>query len=508
MEWQRRLRAVARRYFLARLERSLAHVFAFIRCDASSNIFDGFGSVAARCSKQLEIGDIGGFLDMNLKYSQFNLVDEIKAGIYSIYNTKSRFHLILNLTQYSSHATLLNQSESIKQLPEAMVKKLRDKGFIVQADIDEVSDLKWQSFVSRFEEDHGLVLTILPTLECNFKCAYCFEDILQHKNTRVMIEETQENIVHFVERKLSQGIRGALYVKWFGGEPLLALDTMLSMTKKLKAVASRFNNRYISAMLTNGYLLDQVSKQQIDALSIFAIQVTLDGPEAEHNKRRPHRGGGNSFKRIIENLKHLVTIVERSYIRINTDKTNAASIPVLLKYLNEQGLLARCKYDIGYIDTETGAYTFGQTCSALLNEADIRSIYASISKGLCELNLENIEPAEYPKLLKFACDAQIKEAFIIDPSGNVYKCLNDATIPARAMFNLNSGAEIDRKREEKFLNIDPYQIKACQLCSYLPICHGGCPAKLIDLGEEQGNCWPNHYVFRDKLIKYAKRKFG
>lgn len=445
---------------------------------------------------------------MNLKYSQFNLVDEIKSGVYSIYNTKSRYHLILNLTQYSSHAALLQHSELIPQLPKAMVDKLFDKGFIVSVEVNELSYLKQKSFAARVNEDHGLVLTILPTLECNFRCVYCFEDVLQHKNDRVMTAETQDNLVKFVTEKLSQGIKGALYVKWFGGEPLLALDTMLSVSEKLKVVAKQFGNQYISAMLSNGYLLDRLTKQRIDDLSIFAIQVCLDGPEEIHNKRRPHRGGGNSFQTIIENLRHLTNIVERIYIRINTDKTNAASIPFLLKFLKGQGLLECCKYDIGYIDTETGRYTLGQTCSALLKEADIRSIYKSISQGLHALNLENIERAEYPKLLKFACDAQIKEAFIIDPTGNVFRCLNDATIPSRAMFNLNSGHEINSKRGERFLTLDPYNIEECCACAYLPICHGGCPAKLIDLGEGQGNCWPNHYVFRDKLIKYAKRKVG
>lgn len=442
---------------------------------------------------------------MNLKYSQFNLVDEIKSGFYSIYNTKSRYHLVLNLSQYPEHHLILKQDELIKALSEKIINKLTDKGFIVRSEIDELSVLKQECFDSRFNEDHGLVLTVLPTFECNFRCPYCFEDVSQHKGNKIIDEYTQDNIVEFVASKLSTGIKGSLYVKWFGGEPLLAVSAMLDLTRKLKQVAKQYGNKYISSMLTNGYLLDALSKDMVDELSIFAIQVTLDGPEEVHNKRRPHKTDKNSFKKIIDNLKHLENIVDHAYIRINADESNASSIPLLLKYLKEQELLKKCKYDIGYIDTQTGAYTLEPSCSALLNEDDIKSIYSVISDGLKALNLEDIVPREYPKKLKFACDAQIKNSFIVDPNGNVFKCLNDATIPGRAIFNLNSKMKINPEREDKFLNLDPYKIEKCQHCSYLPICHGGCPAKIIDLGEQHTSCWANCLVFRDKLIKQSKR---
>lgn len=74
-----------------------------------------------------------------------------------------------------------------------------------------------------------LTLVVAPTMNCNLGCKYCFEG--SHKKPGVMTEKTEDKIVDFVKSQKPQ----ALSITWFGGEPLLAFNRILSLAKKLKA---------------------------------------------------------------------------------------------------------------------------------------------------------------------------------------------------------------------------------------------------------------------------------
>ena len=68
----------------------------------------------------------------------------------------------------------------------------------------------------------GHPLTIAPTQDCNFQCVYCYEkDQLRHQ---VVDAGTRDKILEYVT-KLAPHIR-RLNICWYGGEPLLAQDTI------------------------------------------------------------------------------------------------------------------------------------------------------------------------------------------------------------------------------------------------------------------------------------------
>ena len=94
----------------------------------------------------------------------------------------------------------------------------------------------WETLVkyvtlSRRNDDSRLILTINPTLACNFACPYCFEK--QHPD--IFMNGTIENkIINFIN--LHKGAK-ILDVTWFGGEPLLAFDRIVSSNlKKMQAL--------------------------------------------------------------------------------------------------------------------------------------------------------------------------------------------------------------------------------------------------------------------------------
>jgi len=71
--------------------------------------------------------------------------------------------------------------------------------------------------------DDVLNLTILPTEQCNFRCFYCYESFKLGK----MSKETSDSILKLVQKRAST--LKILTIGWFGGEPLMAKDIVLSL---------------------------------------------------------------------------------------------------------------------------------------------------------------------------------------------------------------------------------------------------------------------------------------
>ena len=69
-------------------------------------------------------------------------------------------------------------------------------------------------------------------------------------------------------------------------------------------------------------------------MGITMVQVTIDGTKDVHNRRRKLKGGGETFDKIIKNIKYASEYL-RIAIRINLDKGNYSSVDKLFRYLSE-----------------------------------------------------------------------------------------------------------------------------------------------------------------------------
>lgn len=89
----------------------------------------------------------------------------------------------------------------------------------------------------RRPNNRRLILTINPTLVCNFNRPYCFETT--HPNT-YMSDKVEDDIIQYISS--NKDIK-AIDVTWFGGEPLLAFDRAKSLTPKIKKRTTQTINK-------------------------------------------------------------------------------------------------------------------------------------------------------------------------------------------------------------------------------------------------------------------------
>lgn len=189
-------------------------------------------------------------------------------------------------------------------------------------------------------------LILLPTEKCNLRCTYCYEDFKIGR----MSERTQTAIERFLEQRVEQltGLR----FSWFGGEPLVAKDIVLRLSRFADALCERNGVDFNGGLTTNAYFLDRQTFEDLIACKQTFFQITLDGWGPTHDQVRRFADGRGTFDKIWSNLVGLKA-VEGEFeilVRIHVRRDNIESLPILIERIAEEfGLDPRFRLDFEHV---------------------------------------------------------------------------------------------------------------------------------------------------------------
>ncbi len=100
--------------------------------------------------------------------------------------------------------------------------------------------------------------------DCNLRCRYCFASTgdfgTGHRMT--MDVETAKKAIDFVIRR--SGARRNIEVDFFGGEPLMAMDTVKATVEYARSLEQEHNKNFRFTITTNGVLLDEENIEYIN----------------------------------------------------------------------------------------------------------------------------------------------------------------------------------------------------------------------------------------------------
>lgn len=405
-----------------------------------------------------------------MKPSYYNLTAPGSDGGAVLFNTRSGCMVQLDREHYQAFQAF----ETNAQAPEDAEFRagLLACGFAVEGKENELEAIRLGLLRSRFATK-TLSLTIAPTQDCNFRCVYCYEkDQLCHQ---VMDHETQKKLLAYVSGQMDHIRR--LHIGWYGGEPLLAQETIRSLSQAFLKLCEEHHVDYSADIITNGSLLDEKAIDLLNDCQVTQAQVTLDGSRETHDSRRPLKGGGGSFDTILRSLK----LCKERYkggiaLRMNVDKNNLSEIEEVRTLLKAEGLEETAFLYLGHVTDENGTCTEGSCL------------------GSCEFARQNLEfllrqedggeqfRNGVPRPITNCCGADYGMAWVVGPDGKLYRCLEDIGIEDRVIGNIHdpdtlSGPEL----YAAFLLYDPTQDPECKECKYLPLCMGGqCPRARIN----------------------------
>jgi len=402
-------------------------------------------------------------------WSKYNSLFRSKQYGSFVYNSLSNALIQLD----DSHYALLEQLHSslgcidVTDDNDQFLALLRKKQVIVRNGEEHLSLMRRQYKRNAlcFDNSH-LDLSICPTLGCNFQCPYCFENA--QKNVIFMSAQTVDKLLAFI--KSFKSIK-SLSVSWYGGEPTInqAFNIVREITSRIKTLDVNFKE---AGLITNAYLLCKDKIDELNDLNISNIQITLDGPQEVHDKRRVLAGGRPTFQTIIKNIDSLMnsSFLGNCNIRVNVDQSNQSSFFDIRSYLLERYKGKNLTVYAGHVDTSTSTDANGN-CNLCAQEwtdftvKQFRDLDAPSGEGVYPLgSVFNI------------CSATTRNSFVIGPEGELYKCWEDVGRNNMIIGSVHDEQYITNEElvTQYSIGTDPYLDQECKECAVFPICSGGC----------------------------------
>ncbi|MGM0423875.1 MAG: radical SAM protein [Thermodesulfobacteriota bacterium] len=403
-----------------------------------------------------------------MHWSSYNTLFKSERFGPFVYNALSNTLIELD----EAHYDLLNRLDR-EYLPTELPDQefynlLRDKLFLVRPG-EEEDRLLAQHYQRQAAclDSSSMILTIAPTLRCNFRCPYCFETSQKHGQT--MGKKTQERLLDWIRQYKDIN---RLSVSWYGGEPLLSFGTICDLTERFQALDLEYQN---AGLVSNGYLLDQDKISRLNDLQITTIQITLDGPQEIHDSRRFLAGGGPTFVRILDNVANLMEsdYAGKCSIRVNVDRNNYQ------QYLDLRGsLLERFKGTSlsvypGHVDADQG-HSYDHGCCLSTEE------WTDFNLGLYREHSVLPHGGLYPRgHTAGMCIANRRNGFVVGPAGELYKCWEDVGKPKMIIGNIHQEKPIANPvlQARYTTGMEAYSDPECRRCQVLPVCGGGCVHK-------------------------------
>jgi uncharacterized protein len=305
---------------------------------------------------------------------------------------------------------------------------------------------------------------------CNLRCRYCYADGGSYGGAAGLMDPgTTTDLVDFL---LEGSGDERVMVTFFGGEPLLNLDAVRAAVAHGRKRSEELGRGIDFSLTTNGTLLDEPTVRYL-AESGIRLTVSIDGPEAVHDRNRTFPDGAGSYGRLVSRLPGLV---ERCRVpaRVTLTRGNVDVVGILEHLLGlgftEAGFAPVDSRDpdlaLDDAEMERMMEGFERLTARFLREARGGRVYGfSNAVNLMKL-LHRGDEKPLP------CGAGLKLA-AASPDGSFSLCHRFVGNGSFGLGNVRDGVDDGRRRDLlRPLRVD--EKPSCRACWGRHLCGGGC----------------------------------
>lgn len=381
----------------------------------------------------------------------------------------------------------LNDNANLDMLNEDIISILKKKNIVIDDCINEL-DIIAQRLNKTNNNNDEFILTIIPSLACNFSCWYCYED---HSVKDVITESGIKNILTLLNKTIiEQPSINNIKLDFFGGEPMLHYNDVIQPL--LVAIKSNDLLSDISiniGMTTNGYLFTNDNIPWLKRFGLRTTQITLDGNRSQHNKIRFSNKNEDTYSTILTNVRTLLSHKINVMLRLNISETTHLQVNELLHDFQDMTLYKNYLH--------FSVFKVWQAHERTITEVD------RIVKEIRTNGFECTNYYSHPSSISATCYADKTNQIVICPKDKVFKCtardFRDDRLEGILLDNGNiEWTALNSTRKE----LSPLDNKECRHCKILPICCGGCSQHLLENSKMQ-TC-PLHMNKKQKL-QYAEK---
>jgi len=400
------------------------------------------------------------------------IVDDYPAeDQYLLYSTRTQGLVKIDQSLKSVLDRLEHLDEPTRLQHDQDLQYLHKVGLIVRDEQEDLEKLKKHLNDIKYSHDQSqLLVTVLTTYACNFKCTYCFEE---SSRTTVKLDfDTQEQVIRWLQSRMERFGYGALNINYYGGEPLLNPQAIEHISSQMQEWCQKRGKDFRFSLQTNGYLLTPPKVRRFKELGLTNVRISVDGVGEDHDRNRPLRGGGGTFERIMQNIQDCVDLVKIS-ISIGYDKGDIAPIEKLVHYFDELGIL----HKLGQFAFSPLIPTLGpkgepqriQGSQCMGNSED--KALAAASRKITDLLASRGVPNRGGLATSICPLTRENGGITIDQHGRLYRCNSLLGHPEFSVGDVRNDNYNDQ--HEFFRDLDVWN--QCPVdCTYMPMCSGGC----------------------------------
>ncbi len=355
---------------------------------------------------------------------------------------------------------------------------LSRRGYLFETKWQEMeqSRLIYNAMLNFHRKDVRLPVVVIPSYNCDLKCPYCWQR-LHHMDSPIISEERVNHLMEAIPKLVDINASNPVDLIVFGGEPLQNIPELRSRVIQLLDMGSELG--FSTKIISNGVGL----KYAVPMLKGKAdvIQVTIDGPERLHLRRRPLPHKGDSWTPMVEGVTAALEAGIHINVRVNTDKENLPLLPELAEFMASQGWLDSGRFTphIAPVKNHNPNKTTNPE-SELLNS--VLDLVGSDERMAC-YNLDGFSGLKYFQGFKesgmlslhrfFNCESQIG-FWAFDLHGDIFACWDAAGIKEMAVGTYYPELKIDQDKLAPWRERTSLDIESCQGCKSQPHCGGGC----------------------------------
>ena len=330
---------------------------------------------------------------------------------------------------------------------------------------------------------------------CNLACNYCYylekSNLYKHQPKRQMSEELLER---FVKDYIEAQTMNEVVFTWHGGEPTLR---PLSFYQKAVELQKKYAGGRIihNSLQTNGTLLTDEWCRFLKANN-WLVGISIDGPEAFHDRYRRDSQGKPSWKKVMEGIRLLQHYgVEWNAMAV-VNRYNADHPQAFYRFFKSIG----CQYiqftpivernvqhadgrhlasigdatDAPVTDFSVTPEQWGSFLCGLFDEwvkQDIGRVFVQIFDSMLA-NWVGVAPGSciYAK--------ECGHAGVMEYNGDVYSC-DHFVFPQYKLGNINEHTLIEMlygEKQRRFSQLKYNKLpRQCKECRWAFACHGECP---------------------------------
>lgn len=249
-----------------------------------------------------------------------HVVDDLAYEIIALYENTPKDEIVTKmLDKFAAEPSI-----TVKDIHETIddVAELKKDGQLFTE--DEYKDLSI-NLRSRTTYVKALCLNVAHT--CNLSCEYCFASQGKYNGDRaIMSYEVGKKAIDFLLE--NSGHHRNLDVDFFGGEPLMAWETVKQIVAYARSKENEYNKTFRFTFTTNGVLLNDEVTEFLNQ-EMYNVVLSLDGRKEVHDRLRKTVNGKGSYDTIVPKFQEFVKkrgekeyYVRGTYTHNNVDFTN------------------------------------------------------------------------------------------------------------------------------------------------------------------------------------------